>query len=365
LAREFFPSSDTGHLLLTTRAHFVGTIAEGNALEKMTPAEGTLFLLRRVRKVKKDESLESADVKIRTQAEALSKEFDGLPLALDQAGAYIEEMRLALDEYLGFYRSERAKLLQVRGRLTDGHPESVAVTFSLAFKKATEANQATADLLRLCAFLEADAIPEEIFGGGSEELGEALSAAAARPASLIGAIEEAGRLSLLQLNADARTLSLHRLVQSVLQDEMNIEDERRWAERAVRAVTSVFPDVEYSNWPLCGRLIPHAQLLASLIDKYGFDFPEAARMMDQAGEYLDDPGQYAEAEPLYQRALAIREKVLNAEHPDVAHSLNNLAGLYRVQGRYSEAEHLCQRALAIYEKVHNAEHPDVAHSLNN
>src|SRR5262249_13782279 len=275
LAREFFPSSDTGHLLLTTRAHFVGTIAEGNALEKMTPAEGTLFLLRRVRKVKKDESLESADVKIRTQAEALSKEFDGLPLALDQAGAYIEEMRLALDEYLGFYRSERAKLLQVRGRLTDGHPESVAVTFSLAFKKATEANQATADLLRLCAFLEADAIPEEIFGGGSEELGEALSAAAARPASLIGAIEEAGRLSLsaaaarpasligaieeagrlslLQRNAEARTLSLHRLVQSVLQDEMNIEDERRWAERAVRAVTSVFPDVEYSNWPLCGR----------------------------------------------------------------------------------------------------------------
>ncbi len=80
---------------------------------------------------------------------------------------------------------------------------------------------------------------------------------------------------------------------------------RMWAERAVRAVNKVFPDVEYSNWPSCSRLIPHAQSLALLIDEYGFDFPEAARLMNQAGVYLHDRAQYAEAEPLYQRALAI------------------------------------------------------------
>ena len=45
-------------------------------------------------------------------------------------------------------------------------------------------------------------------------------------------------------------------------------------------------------------------------------------------------GRYGEAEPLYQRALKIREKVLGPEHPDVAHSLNNLAALYHAQGRY-------------------------------
>ena len=36
-----------------------------------------------------------------------------------------------------------------------------------------------------------------------------------------------------------------------------------------------------------------------------------------------------EAEPLYQRALAIKEKALGPNHPDVATSLNNLAELYR------------------------------------
>ena len=49
-------------------------------------------------------------------------------------------------------------------------------------------------------------------------------------------------------------------------------------------------------------------------------------------------GKYAEAEPLFKRALAIREKALGKDHPDVATSLNNLALLYDSQGKYAEAE---------------------------
>ena len=62
-------------------------------------------------------------------------------------------------------------------------------------------------------------------------------------------------------------------------------------------------------------------------------------------------GKYAEAEPLYQRSLAIREKALGKDHPDVATSLNNLAALYHNQGKYAEAEPLYQRSLAIWEKA--------------
>jgi Tetratricopeptide repeat len=51
-------------------------------------------------------------------------------------------------------------------------------------------------------------------------------------------------------------------------------------------------------------------------------------------------GQYAKAEPLYQRSLAIAEKALGPEHPEVATSLNNLAALYRAQGQYAKAEPL-------------------------
>jgi tetratricopeptide (TPR) repeat protein len=68
-------------------------------------------------------------------------------------------------------------------------------------------------------------------------------------------------------------------------------------------------------------------------------------------------GKYAEAEPLLQRALAIREQQLGPDHPDTATSLNNLAGLYQDQGRYAEAEPLFQQALAICEQQLGASHP--------
>jgi CHAT domain-containing protein len=74
-------------------------------------------------------------------------------------------------------------------------------------------------------------------------------------------------------------------------------------------------------------------------------------------------GNDSQAEPLIQRALAIREKVLGKEHPLVADSLGNLALLYVTQGNYSQAEPLIQRSLAITEKVLGKEHFLVADSL--
>jgi tetratricopeptide (TPR) repeat protein len=359
---EFIPSCEAGHVLLTTRAHAMGAVGGSNELEKMTPKEGALFLLRRLRKVKKDEALESATAEIRAQAEALSTLVDGLPLAIDQAAAFIEEKPSTFEEYQNLYQSERKELLRRRGKLAKDHP-SVTVTFSLAFQKVADDDPVAADLLRVCAFLEADSISEEIFSKGAKELGEALSSIAGSHLGLSDSIEEAARFSLLRRHPEARTLSLHRLAQAVLRDEMDDDARRVWAERAVRAVNEVFPVVKYPNWPSCDRLIRHAQALAPLIDDYGFDFPEAARLLYRAGDYLDERAQYEEAEPLYVRALAIREKALGAEHPYVAKSLNNLALLYDNQGKYAEAEPLFVRALAIREKVLRAEHPDVANSL--
>jgi tetratricopeptide (TPR) repeat protein len=80
---------------------------------------------------------------------------------------------------------------------------------------------------------------------------------------------------------------------------------------------------------------------------------------------LHDSGDFARAEPLYRRALAIDEKALGPEHPDVAISLNNLASLSKDKGDYAGAEPLLRRALAIDEKALGPEHPNVAAGLNN
>ncbi len=77
----------------------------------------------------------------------------------------------------------------------------------------------------------------------------------------------------------------------------------------------------------------------------GPEHPDVATSLNNLAELYRATGRYAEAEPLYQRAIAIAETTLGPEHPDLAIWLNNLANLYQATGRYAEAEPLLKRAL--------------------
>jgi hypothetical protein len=145
MAREFMPRDAQGHILLTTRAQATAAVAEHVEIEEMETEEGALFLLRRAGVIGKDQPFNAASAADRKLAEQIWKEVGGLPLALDQAGAFMEETPSSLAEYLAFYQSEGAKLRAERGGLGD-HP-SVTVTFSLAFNRVAKASAAAADLL--------------------------------------------------------------------------------------------------------------------------------------------------------------------------------------------------------------------------
>ena len=97
---------------------------------------------------------------------------------------------------------------------------------------------------------------------------------------------------------------------------------------------------------------------------FAADHPEVAKALNNLAVLYFIRRKYAEAEPLYQRLLAINEGILGPEHPDLATSIHNFGNLYRLQGKYGEAEPLFQRALAIREKVLGPQHPLVATTLN-
>jgi CHAT domain-containing protein/Tfp pilus assembly protein PilF len=97
----------------------------------------------------------------------------------------------------------------------------------------------------------------------------------------------------------------------------------------------------------------------------GKDHPTVADALNNLAILYQDQGLYARAEPLYQRALALYEAALGKGHPTVAPLLNNLATLYQNQGLYERAEPLYQRALTLHEAALGKSHPDVATSLNN
>ena len=356
MVRPYLPTT-SGHILFTTRAQAVGDLAQMVEVTRMDADDGALLLLRRAKVVAASEDDQAL-------ALTLTTEMDGLPLALDQAGAFIEEQPLSLVEYLELYRTEKAELLRERGQLSPDHP-SVTVTFTLAFEKVAAASATAADLVRACAFLSADAIPEEIFSEGATAFGELLSTVTESKLSLTKAIAEAARFSLISRNPQAKTLTIHRLVQEVIRGEMDLENRKQWAEQVVEAVTAVFPNPEFENWEQCNRLIPHAQATTDLIADYGLASETTALLLIRTGYYYNSQGRYSDTEPLYLDALAMYKRLLGNEHPDVAGSLNNLAGLYKNQGRYGEAEFLYLQALDIIQRSLGNDHPNTQTCGNN
>jgi|SRR5450755_3774146 tetratricopeptide (TPR) repeat protein len=365
MVHEYLPSTPRGHILLTTRTQVAGGIATRQEIEKMEPEEGALLLLRRASLIAPGESLATVPQTERMHPIAIANLLDGLPLAIDQAAAYIEETGATLSSFIEIYDKRRAKLLNERGGVQPDHPEPVSTTWSLAFERVELANPAAAELLRLFAFLHPDAIADELIRKGAPHLGAALEATANDAYELNRAIGELRKYSLVRRNPDGTTLSLHRLVQAVLIDAMDEQTQRQWAERTVLAVNEAFPAVDFTLWQDCQRYLPHAQRCFALIQQWSMTFPEAAELLNKVGRFLEENGQYTEAAPFLELALAIREQTLGPEHLAVAESLNNLAELYRHQGKYNEIEPLYQRALAIREQALGPMHPDVATSLNN
>jgi len=362
---DVLPTAYRGHILLTTRSRVLGSLAQGITIEKMLPEAGALLLLRRSGMIDRQALLSATTREVREQAVTVAQMLDGLPLALDQAGAYIREIGCSLSEYLALYRTRRTRLLRRRGTSGEDHPEAVATTWSLSFEKVRQENPAAAELLRFCAFLYPDGIPEELITEGAPFLSKALRAVATDPFRLNMAVRALLRFSLLQRYSSTRTFGVHRLVQVVLRDRMQRSTQQRWAERTIRAVNQAFPRVEFEIWSRCERYLPHARVCADLIGEWKLESPEAARLLHETGYYMEERAQYTHAEQLLRQSRDLYEHLLGLEHPDVANCLNSLAELYRAQSRYAEAEPLYRRALALREQSLSPDHLEVAQSLNN
>lgn len=322
----------------------------------------------------------------------LAQELDGLPLALAQAAAFLIEHQSRYSDYLRQYRKQKLKLLEQE--LPDDSSKSVATTWAMSIEQVEQASVASLHLLKLCAFLQPDAIPEELFAKPVPVLGETLHKALASADTLElhqllkplghhpvvqrdGALARADDLALdrllkpllnhalVQRDRENRMLSLHRLVQQAILHRMPHEEQAHWAHAAVVQLDKTLPSPGFLNWPQHRRLAPQVPAMAEHIERFGLTEWAATHLLNQAGYFLWQQGQYAEAEELCSRVLAIREQTLSSDHPDLALSLNNLGRLLHDAGKLAEAEPLLRRALTIWEQRLGKEHPDVAVSLNN
>jgi tetratricopeptide (TPR) repeat protein len=130
-------------------------------------------------------------------------------------------------------------------------------------------------------------------------------------------------------------------------------------ERQLRAGANAYHRGNYAE------AVKHAKAALSAAETIELNDWRLATIVSVLARIYRAQGRYAEAEPLYQRSLAIFEKALGPEHTGLAKTLGSLAKLYYRQGKYAKAEPLYQRALAIYEKALGPGHPFVAQSLEN
>jgi tetratricopeptide (TPR) repeat protein/transcriptional regulator with XRE-family HTH domain len=360
LVQPYLPIEGNGCLLFTTRASAVGNLASAIEVETMGLLEGAHLLLRRAH------LLEGASDDLMNEASSVVAELGQFPLAIDQAGAYIEETRCSISDYLLLYRQHRHRLLARRGLQMTGYPDSVATTWELSFRQVERMNPASAELLHLCALLAPDRIPEELLEQGNPYWPPALQEATADLFSFNLLIEPLLAFSLVKRLSTDRQLSIHRLVQAVQLERMSPQEQRQWSERLVLALNASFPkhSDDPNTWAQCMRYLEQVQVCDALIEHHQLQFPAAADLLDRAGSYFLEHFMPALAEPLYQRALAIREQQWGTEHPQTASSLYHLARLYQASANFAQAEPLFERALEIRERQLGAEHLETAASLH-
>ena len=152
---------------------------------------------------------------------------------------------------------------------------------------------------------------------------------------------------------------MHRLVQAVLQDHMEEQTQRVWAERATGIVSEMFPDVELLHtWSQCQRYLPHARVCIGFIDRWHLTSHQALRLLMRTSGYLREQAQEAQADILAGLVVALQSHSLEASSPDLITDFFSFMRHAYYQGKYHEAGELIREKVARLEQTLGADHPD-------
>jgi tetratricopeptide (TPR) repeat protein len=350
---SLLPQTSGGQLLVTTRLSKWSSAVRRLPLEVLSPEAAAEFLLERTAGSRKQEAGDPL------AARDLAQQLDGLALALEQAGAYIDERCISFSSYRKEWQQRRDQLLSWFDPQLMQYPQSVATTWLTSFQQLSADAQT---LLRRLAWLAPEPIPESLL----EVAIAAGDGVDAEPIEAIDGLVELDRYSLLSRSNQSDSFLLHRLVQEVtrLRQEMAQEPHELAAALAWINAAFVGDPQDVRSWPVLEPLAPHANAVAGFADQAGLSDP-AARLFHEMGVLFDAKAAYSDAEPLQRRVVEIFEASYGNDHPNVATALNNLARLLQATNRLAEAEPLMRRALQIDEASYGLDHPRVATRLNN
>lgn len=361
-----------GSILITKRLSMNGRSNGQLQLKKMDEDEGTLLLLRRASFLPIEMDLARVPAEQRTLATQLYQELGGLPLALDQAGAYMEETGCDLAGYLERFRYRCSALLSWRSQNPGSYPSSVTESVLLAQESIERQSPIALELLHLCVFFADGNVPEKVIIQGGMYLGPLLREAVADLLSLDKAFAILHTSTLLRRDPESRSLTMHRLVQTILKDQLTESSQKLWVERILQALYHILPaspSREVIAWPLYEMLLPHVLTCVGYVEHLNWGEQKervvslSASLLLKCADYLLERARYQEVEALLERATDLSRLSGNSAHLKVT-SLRALALLYEKLGRYSEAEHLILQVISMQKQEVTQDNPQLASSLN-
>jgi hypothetical protein len=334
------PPAGGGQVLVTSRnPDWPG---DGLEVPVLTPDETTGFLMSRTG---------SAD---HVSALELAAELGGLPLALEQACAYMRTSGRDVAGYLSLLRQRRADILG-RGQVP-WYGKQVITTWSLAFDRLMASSPQAIGLLRLLACCAPERIPLDLIlkplPDGTPRPAQQVAALLAPllddPVAVDDSVAALRQFSLISYPLD-RAVSVHRLVQAVTLDQLREEDAESWRQVAATLTSAALPDDSRlrETWPVFAALLPHVQAT------HADDSPATAKI----ATFLGDSGNYRAARDLQQRITEATERVLGAEHHSTLIARNRLAGWTGSAGDSVAARNQYSSLLRVQEQVLGLEHP--------
>ncbi|MDX3187393.1 FxSxx-COOH system tetratricopeptide repeat protein [Streptomyces sp. MN03-5084-2B] len=344
MVRQFFPVDGPGQILVTSRNPSWAGIAR--------PLEVAVFERDESKKLLALRRSELVDA----DADLIADKLGDLPLAIEQAAAWLAETGMPARDYLDLFDEKVTEILDTSA--PNDYEVSVAAAWNVSFDELSTRNPAAHQLLQVCAFFAPEPISRSLFTGVREvSIAPELDAALRDPMRLGRAIRDVNRYSLAKIDHRSNTLLLHRLVQLVLRERMGEQHRLEMRHGAHLLLAKLDPNDPASpqTWPRYQEILPHIYD-AELTD---CDDPWARQLVINLFTFLYHWGDHQGALSLAERAVNAwatdrEQRVEQGEAPREDPPLlelgasERLAFFYWVVGRYSQAADVAKQTLNRY-----------------
>jgi tetratricopeptide (TPR) repeat protein len=299
----------------------------------------------------------------------LAQKLEYIPLALTQAVAYIWEKGCPIQRYLALYEKSRVNALILLGHSAtnslaeDEARNAVTTTWMMSFTQIKDQNTLAADILSLLAFLDRHCIPDELIRRRDPSLSDMDFEEACGLLKGFSLIEE---IPLTLRGESHAAFSLHRMVQLVTQEWLKFYGETAvWAEKALVAVSIVFPPGEREEWKSCEIYLPHVKVVldSKVQSEDGSVSTSKAALLHNAATYFRVKGYHGRAEETACEAVAARQASVGPKHPDTLASHTSLSRVLFEQGRIEAAMELQLKAVKAAGSSIPEDHPDMLRAV--